>query len=76
MNIDNIPHAITAACILHNICEIHGESFNDDAWLREIQPDSSFPQPFSTASDGNSDGNSSRPKQVRDALMHYFVKDN
>ena len=64
MNIDNIPHVITAACILHNICEIHGESFND-AWLREIQPDSSFPQPSSTASDRNS----KRPKQVRDALM-------
>ena len=53
MNIDNISHAITAACILHNICEIHGESFNE-AWLREIQPDSSFPQPSSTTSDGNS----------------------
>ena len=53
MNIDNIPRAITAACILHNICEIHGESFNE-AWLREIQPDSSFPQPSSTASEGNS----------------------
>jgi len=71
MNIDNIPHVITAASILHNICEIHGETFND-AWLREIQQDSSFPQPSSTTSDGDS----SRPKQVRDALMHFFVNDN
>ena len=70
MNIDNIPHAIIAACILHNICEIHGKSFNE-AWLREIQPDPSFPQPSNTASDGNS----RRPKQVRDALRHYFVHD-
>ena len=24
MSIDNIPTAITAGCILHNICEMHG----------------------------------------------------
>ena len=25
MNTDNIPHVIAAACVLHNICEIHHE---------------------------------------------------
>ena len=29
MNINNIPHVITAACVLHNICEINREHFND-----------------------------------------------
>ena len=24
MNIDNIPCVITACCILHNMCEVHG----------------------------------------------------
>ena len=42
MNIDNIPHVITAACVLHNICEVHYEHFND-AWLQTegeyIEPD-------------------------------------
>ncbi len=29
MHIENIPNIITAACILHNICEIHKESFSE-----------------------------------------------
>ena len=33
MNIDNISNVITAACVLHNICEVHHEQFND-AWLQ------------------------------------------
>ena len=36
MSIENIPNIGTAACILHNVCEIHGKSFNE-AWLHEIQ---------------------------------------
>ena len=39
MCIDNIPTVVTCACILHNVCEIHGESFND-AWLREVEGNS------------------------------------
>ena len=42
MNINNIPHVITAACVLHNIREIHHKNFND-AWLQigeeHAQPD-------------------------------------
>ena len=44
MSIENIPTVITAACILHNICEIHGEFFND-AWLRKLQANPAFLQP-------------------------------
>ena len=29
MSIENIPNIVTAACILHNVCKIHGESFNE-----------------------------------------------
>ena len=32
-NIDIIPHVIIAACVLHNICEVYHEQFND-AWLQ------------------------------------------
>lgn len=67
MNIANIPTVITAACILHNICEVHGDTFND-SWLREIR-DSSLPQPSSSNA---RDGNSTRPNQIRDALCYYF----
>ena len=35
MNIENVPCVITACCILHNICEVHGDSFNE-LWLEEV----------------------------------------
>ena len=62
----NIPAVVTCECILHNVCEIHGESFND-AWL-QVEGSMEFPQPSTSTRDGTS----SRPKQVRDALMAYF----
>ena len=68
MCIDNIPAVIKCACILHNVCEIHGDSFND-AWLRDVESNTEFPQPASSSA---RDGSASRPKQVRDALMSHF----
>ena len=38
MHINNIPNVIAAACILHNMCEIHGKYFNE-TWLQEIEAD-------------------------------------
>lgn len=67
MIISNIPKVVTAACILHNICEIHGEYFND-SWLREVE-DSSLPQPTSSSV---RDEGSLGAKRVRDALVYYF----
>ena len=66
MNISNIPKVVTAACILHNVCEIHGEYF--DSWLREVE-DSSLPQPTSSSVRGEG---SLAAKRVRDALVYYF----
>lgn len=34
MSISNIPNIIMACCILHNMCEIHGDAFNE-IWLDE-----------------------------------------
>lgn len=34
MAVKNVPKVIAACCILHNICEIHGEVF-DEKWLEE-----------------------------------------
>ena len=67
MSIENIPNIVTAACILHNVCEIHGKSFNE-AWLHEIQG-SELQQP-NPGSVRDSDGD--RPKHIRDALVSYF----
>ena len=32
MDVDKVPNIITACCILHNLCEINREHFND-LWL-------------------------------------------
>ena len=68
MTIGNIPTVITCACVLHNICEVHGETFNN-ASLREVENNAEFPQPPPSHA---RDGTASRPKEVRDALMYYF----
>lgn len=65
MSIDNIPHVITAACVLHNICETHHEHFND-AWL---QTEGEYTQPDSVASRDTATG---LPQDIRNALVQYF----
>ena len=41
MHVDNVPNVILACCILHNVCEIHNDEFNEE-WLADVdleQPD-------------------------------------
>ena len=33
---ENVPNVVTACCILHNMCEVHSETF-DNAWLEEAE---------------------------------------
>ena len=33
INISDVPKLLAACCALHNICEIHGDTF-DEEWLR------------------------------------------
>ena len=35
MQVDNVPHIIVACCILHNMCKIHHDSFNEE-WLEGL----------------------------------------
>lgn len=35
MDIKNVPNVIAACCVLHNLCETHGDSFNEE-WLQEV----------------------------------------
>jgi len=65
MNVENIPHVITAACILHNICEVHGEHFSD-TWLQNLDGD--YDQPETVARDTAT----GPPQNVRNALIEYF----
>ena len=64
MNINNIPHVITAAYVLHNICEIHREHFND-VWLQIGE----HAQPGPAAS---RDTTTRLPQDIRNALVQYF----
>ena len=62
MNIDNVSHVVTACCILHNMTEVHGDSFNE-LWMEAADM---YSQPtHSYAGDMNA---SSSAKAIRD--MH------
>ena len=45
MDVSHVPYVVTAYCILHNICEIHGDTFVE-SWLERTQLD----EPTSNAS--------------------------
>jgi len=50
MLVENIPNVITAACVLHNICEIHHDHFNDSCYKTLM----SMPSISSIAKQGHS----------------------
>ena len=63
MHINNVPNVVLACCILHNICEIHGDEFNEE-WLEDldlVQLDDT--DVSTTTHDGGT---------VRDLLANYF----
>ena len=66
MSIHNVLFVITACCILHNICELHGDPFND-LWLEDV--DMSTRPEASRARGSNAD---STAKAIRDALVKYY----
>ena len=52
---------ISACCVLHNMCEIHGDAFND-SWLQQDSThNSQYLQPPTTVHHG---GTSNRPKEI------------
>ena len=34
IHIDNVPYIVTACCVLHNMCEVHDDAFNEE-WLQD-----------------------------------------
>lgn len=68
MNIEKVPCIITACCILHNICEVHKDSFNEH-WLQI--PANVNPQPPRTSH--ASTRSNQEAKDIRDALVQYFA---
>ena len=68
MDIENVPHVIAACCVLHNLCEVHGDSFNEE-WLEESDV---LDQP---ENDVNSQVHSGAGSDLRTVLMNYFNQD-
>ena len=65
MDINNVPYIVTACCILHNMCEVHGGSFNE-LWLEDVD--------MSTQSElSHSSGSDTSAKPIRDALVQYYT---
>ena len=62
----NIPNIIAATCVLHNMCEIHGDSC-DEKWADDVTT-SVLPQPDRPAHNVAASGSAS----IRDALVYYF----
>ena len=66
---NKVPNIVIACCILHNICEIHGDAFHE-SWLEEVddsqQPCGNTIDDWSTSSD--------EPKEIRNTLVKYFSK--
>ena len=61
-NVSFMPTLVTACCVLHNLCEIHGDDF-DDNWL-EADP--------SSASSTTAVTSASAVMAIRQALCNYF----
>ena len=65
MWIDNVLYIVSACCILHNLCEVHGETFNE-LWMQGVDTSN---QP--TTSPSCTVLNNSA-KDVRKILVAYF----
>ena len=70
MSITNIPNVIAACCILHNLCEIHGEAFCD-SWMESIQSGDSQEEPAAPSHRGNVE-TLSAAQAIRNNLVHYM----
>lgn len=69
MNINNVPCVVTACCILHNLCEVHGDTFNE-AWLPDLEQESSTlpqPAPYPLITNISNDA-----KVIRNELVEYY----
>lgn len=69
MAVKNVPNLVTACCVLHNICEIHGEVF-DSEWIQEAERMSSLSQPVGTPHQDDTDIDN--PHIIRDTLVQYL----
>lgn len=60
-----VPIVVNACCVLHNMCEVHGDGF-DDEWLNEEEEVSNSPSTIQSSM------STARSDAIRNALCDYF----
>ena len=61
----DLPKLVAASCVLHNICEIHDERFDED-WMQGVDDD------YSISTPGTNSVMESGKNTRELALMTYF----
>ena len=59
---------LVRGCVLHNICEVQGDDFNE-SWFEAVIAQEFEPQPTSAIS---GDGGEEFGSDIRNALVHCF----
>ena len=65
ISVADVPNVVAACCVLHNVCEIHGDGFNDE-WM--VDTDSTI---YSSSAVTEVGGHS-----VQDTLAAFFNNSN
>ena len=66
VNIDDVPELVAACCVLHNICEIHGDEFNVE-WMEGVERNG-----FSSTTAASVQTSQQDADSIRKALMLHF----
>ena len=72
IGIKSVPNVISACCVLHNMCEIWGEVFQDE-WLEEVPINNRIPRRRVVPRDAARDRLS---KRIRDAIKTWLQRNN
>lgn len=67
VHLENVPNIVSACCVLHNICEMQGKTFEDD-WYTHCDN-------TADSADGTDNHNTLGPNQIREALTAFFRQD-
>ena len=70
INLDELPFVIYACFVLHNYCELHNESINEETVRMTINYDRDFQPPLATNRLASS--NETEGKRIRRILTNYF----
>ena len=62
----DVPELVAACCVLHNICEIHGECF-DDSWMEGVHDET-----VTTTSTPCTTSQMDSGQDIQQALMLHF----